>query len=211
MITCFFNSRIRHMWLVVGFYLSGCAIVSQQPKPAAPTLSPSVLHKQHMEQIANIQQFSLKARLGVITEPKNYSARLAWQHLPLLDDIDVYSPLGGKVAHIVKTPDQVTLTDNNKKVIEAEDSETLTENALGFRLPLSGLSHWAIGKPSNKDLVNAVTWDEHGRIRSLKQSGWDIQYTDYVADGVYFLPQKIVIKNEKITLKLLIEKWTEIQ
>jgi outer membrane lipoprotein LolB len=207
---CFQNSRIKYSWLLTALYLGGCATTVPQQKPVS-SLSPSVLHKQHMEQTAKIKQFSLRSRLGVITKPKNFSARLAWQHIPNIDNIDVYSPLGGKVAHIAKTPNHVTLIDNNKKSIEAQDAETLTEDTLGFRLPLSGLSHWVLGKPSDQGIVNSVTWDENGRVNTIQQSGWDIQYKDYVANGDYFLPKKVVIKNEKITLKLLIEKWTDIQ
>ncbi|PCI60310.1 MAG: outer membrane lipoprotein LolB [Methylophilaceae bacterium] len=201
---------MKYLWLFIALFLHGCATTAPQKKPASG-LKPSVLHKQHMEQIANIQQFSLRGRLGVIAKPKNFSARLTWQHTQETDSIDVYSPLGGKVAHIAKTPDSITLTDNNKKNTVARDAETLTEKTLGFKLPLSGLSHWALGRPVDKGLVNAVTWDENGRISTLQQNGWLIQYKNYVAKDAYFLPKKVILKNDRITLKLLIEKWADIK
>ncbi len=201
------NHRIKYALFIAVVYLSGCTTIATQPKPAS-TSKPSVLHKQHMEHIANIQQFSLKGRFGVTTSPKNFSARLAWQHTQEKDNIDIYSPIGGKVANIVKTSEQVTLTDNGKKTIEAKDAETLTEKTLGFRLPLSGLSYWVLGKPSETGLVNAVTWDEFGRINRLQQNGWDIQYKNYTETAGYYLPKKVTLKNEKMTLKFIIEKWT---
>lgn len=201
---------MKYLWLIIALFLNGCATTAPQQKPAS-ALKPSVLHKQHMEQIASIQQFSLRGRLGVIAKPKNFSARLTWHHTPEKDSIDVYSPLGGKVAHIAKTPERIVLTDNKNKNTEAKDAETLTENTLGFKLPLSGLSHWALGRPINKGLVNAVTWDENGRISTLQQNGWHIQYKDYVAKDAYFLPKKVILKNDRITLKLLIEKWADIK
>lgn len=206
----FLNNRITPLWLLVALYLSGCATTTTQPKPMS-TLKPSVLHKQHMAQMANIQQFSLRGRLGVKTAPKSFSARLSWQHAAEVDNIDVYSPLGGKVAHITKTPESVIFTDNNKKTIEAQTAETLTKNTLGFELPLSGLSHWALGRTVNKGIVNAITWNRDGSVNTLQQNGWDIQYKDYMTSGAYLLPRKIILKNKKITLKLLVEKWADIK
>lgn len=202
------TSRINYLLLIAAVILNGCATTATQPT-SSNSLKPSVLHKQHMDKIANIQSFSLNGRIGVITNPKNYSARLAWQHNAENDFVDVFSPLGGKVANIVKTPDQVTLTDNKDKVVIAKDTEALTKETLGFELPLSGLSHWSLGKPSNEGIVNAVTWDENGRINSLQQNGWNIHYKDYAAYGEYFLPNKVVLKNDQITIKLVVDKWAE--
>lgn len=202
--------KMQHLWLVVALYLSGCATTSTKTAQSGPTLKPSVLHQQHMDQITRIAQFSIKGRLGVVTKPKSFSARLAWQHRPNKDNIDVYSPIGGKVANIVKTPEHVILTDNGNKTTEAENVESLTEKTLGFQLPLSGLGHWALGRPSNTDIVNAITWDKHGRINHMQQSGWDIEYKTYTNNAGYFLPKKITLTNEKMTLKLIIEKWLDL-
>jgi outer membrane lipoprotein LolB len=201
---------MQYAWLLVALYLSGCATTVTQPKPTN-TLKPSVLHQQHMENIAQIKDFSLEGRLGVITKPKSFSARLAWQHVTENDNVDIYSPLGSKVANITKTPDQVILTDNKEKVISEKDVETLTENTLGFRLPLSGLSYWALGKPSNDGIVNAMTWDEDGRVKTLQQDGWMIEYNNYVIKDAYALPNKIVLKNDQITIKLIVDKWIELK
>jgi len=207
----FLSSRSPLLCLLsLTLYLSGCAINTKQPSVAVNTESPSVLYQQHMDNIGNIHQFSVKSRLGIITNPKNHSARLSWQHTPQKDHINVYSPIGGKVANIIKTSEKVTLTDNGQKTIEAEDTESLTEKTLGFRLPLSGLSHWVLGKPSNIGLVNMVQWDANGRIKTMQQNGWDIQYQDYAEHSGYFLPRKVTLKNDKMTLKLVTDKWTDL-
>lgn len=201
---------MRYVLLMAALSLSSCASISTQPKPAT-TAKPSVLHMQHMEAIGNIQQFSLKGRLGVITKPKSFSASLAWQHSPELDNVDIYSPLGGKVANISKTSEQVTLTENEEKVTSEKDVETLTENTLGFKLPLSGLSFWALGRPSNEGIVNLMTWDDNGRVNLLHQNGWVIEYNNYTANGDVTLPNKVTLKNDQITIKLIVDKWLELK
>lgn len=166
------------------------------------------VHQQHIASLASIQHFAIKGRLGVITKPKGFSGRISWHHTNKQDNVDMYSPFGSKVASLVRTAHQVTLTQKKDgRVITAKDTETLTQDALGWRLPLSGLSDWALGKPTNEP-IDASTWDSHGRLTALKQSGWDIQYSRYTEIGGYSLPNKVVLKSDKVTLKLLVEQWS---
>jgi outer membrane lipoprotein LolB len=192
-------------WCLAALYLSGCATIL--PPTQAPNNESLRTHQQHLATLANIQHFSLKGRLGVVTNPNGFSGGIDWQHLSGNDNIEVYSPLGGKVASIAKTPSQVTLTTQEGHSVSANDAESLTETTLGWRLPLTGLSDWAIGKPT-KSKIDESFWDAQGRLTSLKQDGWDISFENYAENSGYFLPSKIVLKSEKVNLKLLVEKWS---
>ena len=44
-------------------------------------------------------------------------------------------------------------------------------------------------------------------ISSLKQDGWSIEYQNYSEQNGVFLPSKILLRSEKVYLKLLVEKW----
>lgn len=182
--------------------ISGCATV---PAPSQQPTTSSV-NQQHLATLANIKTFSLKGRLGVVTNPRGFSGGIDWQHQINKDNIDVFSPVGGKVANIVKTPDGVTLTEQGGRSVKAKDAETLTEATLGWRLPLEGLSDWALGKPT-ASRIDAATWNEQGHLTTLKQDGWDIEYENYAENAGYFLPGKIILKSEKVNLKLLVDKW----
>jgi outer membrane lipoprotein LolB len=164
------------------------------------------LYQQHLQNLAGIGQFTLQGRIGVQAEGKGFSGSLNWQHNPADDEIALYSPLGGQVASIKKTADEVTLIDAKGKRISAADTETLTQNTLGWKLPLTGLADWSIGRPTSS-AVQASTLDEKGRLLTLKQDGWDIEYQNYSEQNGHFLPGKIVLRSEKLNLKLLIEKW----
>lgn len=200
-------------WLIVlSALLSGCQTIApvNEPESSLNLEKPSVLHAKHMAAIEKIQGFSIKGRIAVTTKEKNASARLDWEHSANNDNVDIYSPLGGKVANIIKTPEQVTFTDN-KQTLTAVDTETLTQDTLGFSLPLSGLSYWALGKPSNQSIANAMTWDNDGKTKTLIQDGWNIEYNEYTNQDVYSLPKKVLLNNDSITIKLIIDKWDEIK
>ncbi len=194
---------IRYFLVLTLLAASGCATLP--PPSQAPTTAN--INQKHLATLANIKAFSLKGRLGVVTQKQGFSGGIAWQHQTTNDNIDVFSPVGGKVANITKTADGVTLTDQSGKRIQAQDAESLTETTFGWRLPLNGLNDWALGRP-NTSKIEASSWDEQGRLLTLKQDGWNISYENYAETNGVFLPNKIVLKSEKVNLKLLVEKWT---
>ena len=189
--------------LVIVLLTSACATL---PIPPSQLPTTSAINQKHLATLSNIKAFALKGRLGVVTQKQGFSGGIDWQHQAITDNIDVFSPVGGEIANIAKTPNGVTLTDQKGYSVSAQDAESLTETTLGFRLPLTGLSNWAIGRPSASK-IEAANWDETGRLTTLKQDGWDISYENYAdIDGIS-LPKKILLKSEKVNLKLLVETW----
>jgi outer membrane lipoprotein LolB len=186
------------------------ASCSSLPKPEVSANSASqARHQAHLQDIAGIVQFNIKGRIGVQAEGKGFSGSLTWQHNKINDDIALYSPLGGQLASIKKTTENVTLKDSKGSSITATDAETLTQSTLGWQLPLEGLADWSLGRPSSS-AIQASTWDEQGHLSTLKQDGWDIKYENYANQNGHFLPSKILLRNEKVYLKLLVENWTNI-
>lgn len=187
---------------------AGCTIVPVTE--TAPSTAASKLRAQHLQQLAAIEQFSMQGRIGVQTRGKGFSGSLQWQHNSTEDNIDLYSPLGSQVASIKKTAGQVALEDASGKRFSAVDAETLTQETLGWRLPLTGLVDWAIGRPTQSPIQNS-TWNEQGLLTYLEQDGWKIEYDNYEQQGAYMLPGKIFLKSDPLNLKLLVEKWNKLE
>lgn len=198
-------SIVRLLWLMccVAMLQSCASVLSSKP---VDKVASQKLNQQHLLNIATIEQFTLQGRIGVQAEGKGFSGGLHWQHDSANDNIELYSPLGGQVASIKKTADKVALVDAKGNRISAADAETLTQTALGWQLPLAGLADWSLGRPTNS-AIDAITWDEFGHLSTLKQDGWNIEYQNYSEQNGHFLPSKILLRSEKIYLKLLVEKW----
>ncbi len=186
------------VWLLL---VGGCAL---QP-PVRPAADIAV-HTAHLKQLAGIQAFQLQGRLAVNTNGKGYSGSMSWQHQTNADTIDVFTPLGSKIAHIEKTDAQVTLTNAKGEQVSAQDAESLTEKTLGWRLPLKGLSDWALGRPTQAPITQQQ-WDSSGKLTLLEQQGWKIEYLEYQDKMAVPLPQKITLRRENILLKLVVEQW----
>lgn len=196
--------------LLLGFVALLQACVSAPVSKTVENTASLALYQQHMQSIAAIEQFTLKGRIGVQANGKGFSGSLNWQHDNANDDISLYSPLGGQVASIKKNVEGVTLEDAKGYKISAPDAETLTQTTLGWRLPLTGLADWSLGRPTS-GTIQASTWDELGHLSTLKQDGWDIEYQNYSEQNGRFLPNKILLKSEKLNLKLLVEVWEAIK
>jgi outer membrane lipoprotein LolB len=194
-------------------YLTLCLLATLAACSSLPTQAPIAtpaslsLHQQHLASLSRIQQFELKGRIGVQADGKGYSASLLWQHNADQDDIRIYSPLGGQLARIQKTADGIRLEDAQGQVSVGKDAESLTQTLLGWRLPLGGLADWALGRPANGAMAS-LTWDEAGHTLSLNEADWAIAYQEYQASPTAFLPHKLSLKNARVQLKLIVEKWT---
>ncbi len=200
--------------LVLSLALSLGACVTPAPIITSTT-NLANLSQQHLNKLAQIKQFSLKGRIGINTNGKGYSAGLTWLHNSSsnADNIALFSPFGGKLSDIVKNNTEVVLTLANGNQFSAMDAETLTQNTLGWRLPLAGLSDWVLGRvtvgPPQDDNHSAPTiiLDSLGRIATLKQNGWDITYEGYGDHTGYTLPNKILLRSVNVNLKLVVENW----
>ena len=195
--------------------MSGCASISPTPstgntKASAPlatevqTVPPEA--QRHQAELAVITDFKIDGRMGVQAEGYGVSGNIHWSHSKENDAIDLYSPLGNKIAAIVKNAEGVSLTAQNGKVTKAQDAETLTDLTLGWRLPFSKLADWIVGRPAS-GVVSAFTWDEKGQLSKFTQDGWEISYMQYQSENQPALPSKINLRNPKMNVRIVIERW----
>lgn len=197
--------NVVRTWLALATVTAMMACTGPAVKPEISSTSIS-LNAQHLKQLEKINRFTLQGRIGIQTNPKGFSGSLIWQHASHQDEIALYSPLGSQVASILSSPAQITLLDSNGKSYHAADAETLTQEVLGWRLPLKGLSDWALGRPSNSPIEHSA-WNAKGQLTLLKQDGWTIEFDNYQQQDDYALPGKVYLKSTQLNLKLLVERW----
>ncbi|MCX7627113.1 MAG: lipoprotein insertase outer membrane protein LolB [Methylophilaceae bacterium] len=187
--------------LIPFLLLAGCAIL-----PSPPPTQPPPAYAQHLQRIEQIRHFALVGRIAILTETKGFSGSIRWHHHSEGDAIAFYSPLGTQVGQLNSDADGVTLTTASQQTYQADDAETLTQQTLGWSLPLHGLPDWVLGRPAGQD-AEILAWDEAGRIARMKQSGWEIEYPSYHTTSGTSLPSKVLLKSRKLDLKLVIDDW----
>jgi outer membrane lipoprotein LolB len=147
-------------------------------------------------------EFDLSGRLAARYGNEGFTGNLAWRHAGSADELLITSSLGAGVARIVREGDSVVLSTAEPREYRARDAEALTEEVLGFRLPLSGLADWVRGRPSDKTAAKA-DYDEQGRLRLLEERGWKIEYQEYEGK----LPSRMRLTYPNIELRLAISQW----
>ena len=148
-------------------------------------------------------EFELSGRIAVRFRDESSTGNFAWRHGTADDEVLITTPLGQGVARIVRAGDAVTLTDAEGREHRASDAEALTEQVLGFRLPLAGLAEWVRARPGPGP--SQVRKDAGGRIAELEQSGWKIEYLDWQEHGR--LPTRLRLQYPGLELRIAISEW----
>ena len=148
-------------------------------------------------------EFELAGRIATRYREEAASGNVAWRHSRESDEMLITSPVGSSMARIVRTGGEVVLTTADRKEFRANDAEALTEQVLGFRVPLKGLTDWVRGRQT-EGAEATVARDKDGRLASLKQNGWSVEYQEFRPDG---LPVRMKLTYPGIELRLAIHEW----
>ena len=166
--------------------LAGCATIQEQP--AGPIGD----------------AFYLSGRVSVKYGSEAASGRITWQHDAAGDELLFSAPLGQGVARIVWRDAVASLTTSDQKLYQAGDVETLTEQVLGWRLPLAGMPDWVRGRAAAGAAAQTQA-DGSQRLTQLRQSGWLVEFLDYASENG--LPSRLRLSRQDVELRLVIDQW----
>jgi outer membrane lipoprotein LolB len=148
-------------------------------------------------------EFSVVGRVAVRYGDESATGRVTWRHSEFDDDLLIASPLGQGIAEITRRDGTYTLVTANGRRFDAADPERLTEQALGWALPLAGLPDWLQGRPQAG--VAADARYDGKQLAELRQQGWTIEYLGYEEAGR--LPRRLRLTRGDLDIRLVIEEW----
>jgi outer membrane lipoprotein LolB len=151
-----------------------------------------------------VQSFALEGRFSLRHADKNTAGNLSWRHVGARDDLLLASPFGQGVAEIVSDGAGVRLTTSDGKSYLAADAETLTQQVLGYPLPLKNLLGWVRGDAAGGELEAR---DVFARPLRLRHGDWRIDY-EYDNDDPQAMPGRLFVQRERVLeLRLRIDEW----
>lgn len=188
-------------------WISGCAMPARQGESEA-IVKTIVIEPVVNAQSAPAADFNLLGRISIQSRNQNFSGSFRWRHLATGDEILLFTPLGQAIAEIARDHDGFRLITAKLEAFYANDAESLTEEILGWRLPLNGLQYWIQGIHSpvtvaEKDLNNK------NQVIAMRQDGWVIQYLSYMPTqpNVPAFPRVLSLNYEDLKLRLVIDNW----
>ena len=146
--------------------------------------------------------FELSGRVAVRHGKDAASGRIFWRHSNDADELLITSFLGQGIARINRERDRFRLVTGDKKEYRADNAEDLTEQALGWRLPLDGLSDWVQARASPGR--PAEMQGDVDRGLELRQDGWHVAYEEF-REGK---PFRMRLTREDLQIILVVDQWT---
>lgn len=187
--------------------LSGCTTLPSQTKSDV-VVTTIVTEPDTNTHHVSAADFNILGRISIKDEKQSSSGSFRWQHLATSDEILLFTPLGQAVAEITKDHEGVRLITSKLEAFYAPDVENLTQEILGWRLPLNGLQYWIQGTHSpvtvaEKDL------DNQDRIVAIRQDGWHIHYSSFAPMQLNSIPLPRVLDliYQNLKIRLVVDDW----
>jgi outer membrane lipoprotein LolB len=155
--------------------------------------------------------FDLLGRARVAYGTGSTTANLRWEHTAREDQIWLMTPTGQTLAHIVDSAQGATLTRADRKQYRAGSVEALTQQALGWPLPLALLQYWVRGRPAPGSVPQSVERGPDNALVALTQNGWQVTFT-YYSDGEMSGKVRTLDLNDGANqIRLVIDTWRDAQ
>lgn len=188
------------MVLVRSARLAALAVVALVTACATPTLAPP--------DRSYSGRFSATTTAGEKRE--NVSGRFNLEIRGSQQVLELASPLGTTVARIEVGPGGARATGAQMQDVRGPNADVLTEQLLGWPLPVSGLADWIEGRPV-PDRVARVE-REAGHVVLIEQDDWTIRLSEPFESAAR--PRRLVLERAAasnapaVTLRLVVDEPT---
>ncbi len=155
--------------------------------------------------------YKLVGRISVSDVQQNFSAAIIWRHHTSADQIRLFAPFGQLIAQIDRDATGVRLVTAEPARYQADNVEQLTQQVLGWVLPVSGLQFWIRGLHFPETIAE-LDVDRNERIVAIRQDGWKIYYSAFflTPTGVPEFPKLLRLDRDNLKIKLIIDRWLDV-
>jgi outer membrane lipoprotein LolB len=155
--------------IIAAAILSGCATTS------IPTgIQAGALVAPYSESIDLSGKLSVRYQKD--GQPENIIGNFTWTQRPGRIDVSLSSPLS-TIAEISVTPQAATLTQANRAPRVAKDIDALTEQALGWQLPVAGLRDWLQGYATDAQGNRFTASPANNNV--FTRDGWRLRFAEW--------------------------------
>jgi outer membrane lipoprotein LolB len=181
--------------LAIAAALSACAPAELQRASSATPLPPAQ------------QAFEASGRLSARHGPDAFAANFHWHHDAERDELELVSPLGQTIALLTGDGATARLQAADGRMLTAASWSKLTEEGLGWPLPVDGLKYWIQGTARAGATFTAEPGSD-GRATVLRQDGWTIVYQAYAETTTgAWRPSRLTASYPEVELRLAIDRW----
>jgi outer membrane lipoprotein LolB len=209
------RGNLSFLFPLFSFLCASCA--APLPRPPADHLQ--LLWQTRESALLPIQHWELRGRLAVRADERGGQASLTWKRAAAQHQIRLNGPLGRGAVRVTQDETGAQLQDAEQHVFHAASAEELLYRYTGWRLPLANLNYWVRGVPV-PGLPATRELDDAGRLKTLRQQDWEVQYQEYVRFEGYELPNRLTLtytpdqttpELPAMEVRLVIDRWAQVQ
>jgi outer membrane lipoprotein LolB len=191
--------RTAALLALAALLLAGCAT---QPV-ARPAMPVDAVRRAAVQALAG---YGFRGQLAASTGEQGFSAALDWQQQAGESQVQLRGPLGMGSAQLAYGAAGLRYTGSDGRQLAGDVADAALAQLLGFMPPLASLRYWLLGVP-DPAAPAAERGDVAGRMATLTQSGWQVDYADYQPAGITALPGRITLQRGRLRLKLRVTQW----
>ena len=191
------DARVSPGWAaLISLLVAGCATLH----PAA-----TAAWTERRGQLQAIGDFHLSGRLAVATGSDGFSAGLDWKQHEGDSQLQLRAPFGLSAGAIEYNAGVLTVHTSQAQ-LSGDAASAELEREFGMDPPLASFHYWLLGVSDPGSLAEEHL-DDQQRLIHLVQSGWRVDYSDYVEYNGQWLPGRITLQSGSVRLKLAVNSW----
>lgn len=185
---------LRGVAVVAALALAGCAGAPRAPEVGA------------RPDPGEFSRWSASGRMAIAANGEGGNGSFAWAQDGGTTRLDLRGPLGAGAVRLVVTPDSLSLSDGDGRVLDAEAARADLQARLGADLPWSYLRYWMLGLPAPGEPAtvldaSAAPW------RVIEQSGWRLTYDSFADVRGVSLPQRFSAERPSVRVRVVVDRW----
>ena len=207
-------------WLLLGLAMvSLTACVSRGPRVEAPAklTDPEAVAAAQAQQavregwLRTHDVWAFEGRVAINNNGKGGNGRIDWRQDGDRYEVSLSAPVTRQSWRLIGDARSKAgrLEGLQGGTREGEDAEQLLREATGWEIPIQALTRWAQGMAGPGATPEHVDFAPDGRLRSVQESGWRIDY------ALWFepqgdrpaLPRQIAAVRDGAKVRLIVDRW----
>lgn len=167
-----------------------------------------------LQQHQQIEDWTIRARLGVQSETDGGSFDVFWQQVADAYEIRLIAPMGQGAVLINGDSNGVKISLADGRTEYSNDADALFLSMTGLSLPVNGLQDWLRGMPIQGEEIQYISWNDLGQLYKFEQRGWQVEMNRYKTVADYELPHAFYLEREdqpELSVRLLVREWLPAQ
>ncbi len=163
-------------------------------------------YAERAERLGRIHSWGLKGRISLDDGKEGGSGSLHWDVMPDKTELDFHGAMGRGAWHLSINPDAAVLREANGEQHTASNVDDLIQQRMGWPIPVAALQWWVRGLAAPGE-TDSLQLDTQGKLISLVQAGWQVNFSAYDTTTGEYLPVKLDARRDNYRVKLIVRRW----